>query len=65
MRAKLSLTLREEDRLRMFGKRALRKMFGPKMDGVTGGLRKLRTEKLHDCYCSQKVIRVTSSRGTR
>jgi hypothetical protein len=31
-----SLTLREEHRLRMFDNRALRRMFGSKMDEVTG-----------------------------
>ena len=31
-----SLTLREEHRLRVFKNRALRKIFGPKRDGVTG-----------------------------
>jgi hypothetical protein len=36
----LSLTLREE--LRVFQKRMLRRVFGPKRDEMTGGLRKLR-----------------------
>jgi hypothetical protein len=31
-----SLTLREEHRLRMFENRAIRKVFGPKSDEVTG-----------------------------
>ena len=31
-----SLTLREERRLRVFENRVLRKVFGPKRDGVTG-----------------------------
>jgi hypothetical protein len=31
-----SLTLREERRLRVFGSRVLRRIFGPKMDEVTG-----------------------------
>jgi hypothetical protein len=34
--ASLSLTLREERRLRMFENRALRRIFGPKRDKVTG-----------------------------
>jgi hypothetical protein len=33
----LSLTLREEHRLRVFENRVLRKIFGPKRDEVTGG----------------------------
>jgi hypothetical protein len=32
-----SLTLREEDRLRVFKKRVLRRIFGPKRDEMTGG----------------------------
>jgi len=37
------LTLREERRLRVFENRALRRIFGPKRDEVTGEWRKLRT----------------------
>jgi hypothetical protein len=33
----LSLTLREEHRLKVFEKRVLRRIFGPKRDEVTGG----------------------------
>jgi hypothetical protein len=40
MGVKLSLTLREEHRLRVFENRALRRIFGPKRDEVTGGWRK-------------------------
>ena len=32
-----SLTLREEHRLRVFENRVLRRIFGPKRDGVTEG----------------------------
>jgi hypothetical protein len=32
-----SLTLRDEHRLRMFDNRVLRRIFGPKRDGVIGG----------------------------
>jgi hypothetical protein len=35
-----SLTLREEDRLRVFENRVLRRIFGPKWDEVTGEWRK-------------------------
>ena len=41
-----SLTLREEGRLRVFENRVLRRIFGPKRDGVTGELRKLHNEEL-------------------
>jgi uncharacterized membrane protein len=43
-----SLTVREECRLRVFEKRVLREIFGPKRDEVTGEWRKLHTEKLAD-----------------
>jgi hypothetical protein len=36
-----SLTLREEHRLRILDNRVLRKIFGPKRDGVTGEWRNL------------------------
>jgi hypothetical protein len=39
-----SVTLREEHRLRVFGNRVLRRIFGPKRDEVTGEWRKLQSE---------------------
>jgi hypothetical protein len=36
-----SLTVREEHKLRVFENRVLRRIFGPKRYGVTGGWRKL------------------------
>jgi hypothetical protein len=44
----LSLTLREEHRLGVSENRALRRIFGPKRDEVTGEWRKLLNEELHD-----------------
>ena len=44
-----SLTLREEDRLRVFENRVLRRIFGPKRDKVTGEWRKLYSEELNPC----------------
>jgi len=41
-----SLTLREERRLRVFGNRGLRRIFGPKRDQVTGEWRKLHKKEL-------------------
>jgi hypothetical protein len=41
-----SLTLREEHGLRVFVNRVLRRIFGPKRDGVTGEWRKLHNEEL-------------------
>jgi len=46
-----SLTFREERRLRVFENRVLRRIFGPKMDEVTGEWRKLHNEELNDLYC--------------
>jgi hypothetical protein len=39
-----SLTLREEQRLREFVNKVLRRIFGPKRDEVTGGSRKLHNK---------------------
>ena len=36
-----SLTLREEHRLRVFENKVLRRIFGPKRDGVTGRVEKI------------------------
>jgi hypothetical protein len=47
----LSLTLREEHKLRVFQKRVLRRIFGSKRNEVTGGWRKLHGE-LHNLYSS-------------
>ena len=52
-----SLTLREEHRLRVFENRVLRRIFGPKRDGVTGERRKLHNEELNDLYCSPNIVR--------
>jgi hypothetical protein len=43
-----SLTLREENRLRVFEKRVLKIIFGPKRDEVTGEWRKLHSGELHN-----------------
>jgi hypothetical protein len=47
-----SLTLREEHRLRVFENKALRRIFGPKGDELTGGWRNLHSEELRDLYSS-------------
>ena len=57
-----SLTLREERRLRVFDSRVLRRIFGPKRDGVTGEWRRLHNEELNDMYCSPTIFRLTKSR---
>jgi len=44
----LSLTLREERKLRVFENMALRRMFGSRRDEVTGEWRTLHNEELND-----------------
>jgi hypothetical protein len=60
-----SLTLREEQRLRVFQNRVLRRIFGPKRDEATGEWRRLHNEELNDLYSSQNIIRVMKSRRMR
>ena len=57
-----SLTLREEQRLRVSENRVLRRIFGPKMDEITREWRKLYKEELNDLYCSPNIVRVIKSR---
>jgi hypothetical protein len=61
----LSPTLREEHRLRVFENRALRRIFGPKRDEVTGGWRKLHNEELHGFYSSPSIVREIKARRMR
>jgi hypothetical protein len=49
----------------MFENRVLRRIFGPKWDGVTGGWRKLHNEELHNLYTSPSIIRIVKSRRMR
>jgi len=42
--------LKEEQRLRVFENRELRKTFEPKIDEVTGKWRRLHNEELYDPY---------------
>ena len=48
-----------------FENRVLRRIFGPKSDGVTGEWRKLHNEELNDLYCSPNILRVIKSRILR
>jgi hypothetical protein len=59
------LTVREEHKLRAFENRVMRRIFGPKRDGVTGGRRKLHNEELHNLYPSPSIIRIIKSRRMR
>jgi hypothetical protein len=43
----------------------LRRIFGPKRDGVTEGWRKLHNEELHNFYSSPSIIRIIKSRMMR
>jgi hypothetical protein len=61
----LSLTLREEHRLRAFENRVLRRTFGPKRNEVTGECRKLHNEELRDLCSSPSIIRIIKSRKMR
>ena len=61
----VSLTLREELRLRVSENMVLRGIFGAKRDEVTGEWRKLHNEELNDLYCSPITVRVIKSRRMR
>jgi len=56
------LKLREKCRLRVFGNRVLRRIFGPRRDEVTRKWRRLHNEELIDLYCSPNIVRVIKSR---
>jgi hypothetical protein len=56
-----SLTLREEHRLRVFEKRVLNRIFGPKRE-EDGLWRKLHNDELHSLYSSLNIVRVIKSR---
>jgi hypothetical protein len=60
-----SLTLREEQRLRVFENRVLRGIFGPKGDEVTGERIKLHSGELHNLYSSSDIVRQIKSRRMR
>jgi hypothetical protein len=61
----MSLTLREEHTLRMFGNRMLRRIFGSKRDEVTRGWRKLHNEELHNLYTRPSIIKMIKSKRMR
>jgi hypothetical protein len=46
----------------LFENRVLRRILGPKRDEVTGELRKLHNEELHNSYSSPDIIRQIKSR---
>ncbi|KAJ4435470.1 hypothetical protein ANN_18086 [Periplaneta americana] len=57
-----TLTLREEQRLRVFENKVLRKIFGAERDEVTGEWRKLHNAELHALYSSPYIIRNIKAR---
>jgi len=57
-----TLILREEGRLRVFGNRVLRRIFGPRRDEETGDWeKKLHNAVLDDLYSSPNIVRVIKS----
>jgi hypothetical protein len=60
-----SLALRDEHRLRVFGNRVLRRIFGPRRDEMTEGWRKIHNEELRKWFSSPSIIRMIKSRKMR
>jgi hypothetical protein len=56
-----SLSLREEQRLRVSENRVSRRIFGPKKE-EDGSWRKLHNDELHILYSSPNIVRVIKSR---
>jgi hypothetical protein len=59
------LTLRAEYALRLFENRVLKRVFGPKREEVTGGLRKLQIEELHNLFSLPNAVTIIKSRRIR
>jgi hypothetical protein len=49
----------------VFENRVLRRIFGPKREGVMGGWRKLHNEELHNLYSLPSIIRIIKLRRMR
>jgi hypothetical protein len=45
---------------RVFENRALRRIFGPKREGVTGGWRRLHNEELHNVHATSNIRTIKS-----
>jgi hypothetical protein len=61
----LTLTLKEEHRLRVFENRLLRRIFGSMREEAAGGWRKLHNEELRKLCSSPYIIRVIKLRRMR
>jgi len=61
----VSLTLREERKLREVENRVLRRIFGPRMDELTGEWRRLHNKELNDLYSSPNIVQVIKSKRMR
>jgi hypothetical protein len=51
--------------LRVFENRVLKRIFGPKIDDVMGGWRKLHDEELNNLYPSPSIIRTIKTKWMR
>jgi hypothetical protein len=57
MGEKIGLTLSKEHRLRVLENRALRRIFGPKLEDVTGEWRRLHNAKHYELYYTGKKFK--------
>jgi hypothetical protein len=49
----------------VFENRVLKRIFGPKSNGVKGGWRKFHNEEFHNLYSSPNIIRIMKLRWMR
>jgi hypothetical protein len=59
------LIVREEHKLKELENRVLRRIFGPKRDGVMGGWRKLHNKELHNLSSSPSIIKIIKLKRKR
>jgi hypothetical protein len=55
----------EKHKLRVFEKKVLRRIFGPRRDEVTEEWRRLYNEEINNLYSSPNIVRVIKSRRMR